>query len=127
MRLLLDTNVLLWWLSDMPRLGPQSSAALADTANEVFVSPASVWEIEIKRAANKLRAPDDVIEAVADEGFQALPVTLRHAHTAGRLPRHHNDPFDRLLIAQALDERLTLVSANSVFPRYLDALLMAND
>lgn len=125
MKLLLDTNVLLWWWANTNRIGPQARDAISDGANEVFVSPASLWEIEIKRSRGKLDAPDDLIAEVAADGFLPLLVGLRHAVMAGRLPPHHNDPFDRLLIAQALDENLTIVSADSVFPLYTSSLLHA--
>lgn len=126
MKLLLDTHVLLWWLGDPERLGPRALEAIADGANEVLVSPASVWEIEIKRTMGKLEAPDDLLEIIPAQGFQPLPIGLGHAWLAGRLPRHHADPFDRLLIAQAQIEGLTLVSADAVFPLYTTALLPAN-
>ena len=123
MKLLLDTNVLLWWWIGSDRINPEVRESISDCDNEVFVSPASLWEIEIKRSRGKLNAPDDLIAEVSADRFIPLPVTFRHAVMAGRLPQHHNDPFDRLLIAQALDENLTIVSADSVFPLYNIGLL----
>jgi len=91
---------------------------IADPDNDVAVSAASVWEIAIKKALNKLSAPDDVDEQVVLEGFTPLPITARHAARAGALPRHHDDPFDRMLVAQAQVEDLTLVTAGGRFSAY---------
>jgi PIN domain nuclease of toxin-antitoxin system len=86
--------------------------------NVVTVSAASVWEIEIKRSTGKLRAPAPLRERVDDEGFAALPITVEHAILAARLAQHHSDPFDRMLVAQAQLEGLTLVTRDPVFDRY---------
>ena len=118
MRLLLDTHVLLWWLSEDARLGREARAAIADGTSSVLVSAATAWEISIKQALGKLEAPDDLEGALAAERFDALPVTVPHALAAGRLPRHHDDPFDRLLVAQAQQERLRLVTADRRVSRY---------
>lgn len=87
-------------------------------ADAVFVSAATIWEIEIKRAIGRLRAPDDLIQRVDDSGFDRLPVTFEHALAAGRLPRHHGDPFDRMLIAQAQLDGLTLATADAELSAY---------
>lgn len=117
-RLLVDTHALLWWLADDPALSPPARDAIADPANEPFVSAASVWEIAIKRSLGKLTAPDDLHDRVADEGFSWLPITSTHAWQVGELPLHHRDPFDRILVAQALTERLAIITADPHFGQY---------
>jgi PIN domain nuclease of toxin-antitoxin system len=107
-RLLIDTHILLW-ADERPRLIVQPlRAAMRDGANEVVVSAATVWEIAIKRAMGKLRFDRPVVAAVLALGFEILPVAGVHAEHAGGLPRHHNDPFDRMLIAQAYLEGMVL-------------------
>ena len=118
MRLLLDTHALLWWLADNPRLGVDARTAVADPVSEVFVSAASAWEIAIKKAIGKLEAPDDLPEQIRSHHFSELPIKVSHALAAGSLPRHHEDPFDRLLVAQARIEGLTLVSHDQWAPAY---------
>ena len=116
-RLLVDTSVLLWALSGDPRLG-SDGRPLADPRNDVYVSSVSIWEISIKRALGKLRAPDHLAATVETAGFSELPVAFVHAEQAGSLPRHHTDPFDRMLVAQAQVEGLILVTADANIPRY---------
>jgi PIN domain nuclease of toxin-antitoxin system len=125
MQLLLDTHTLLWWLADMPQLGPTARRAIAAAENQVLVSAASAWEIEIKRALGKLDAPEDLQSAIADAGFETLPMTVSHCIAAARLPPHHLDPFDRVLIGQAMEEQLTIVTQDQAFARYTAALLAA--
>lgn len=115
--MLLDTHALLWWLADA-ELSDDARRTIADPANEVAVSAASVWEISIKRALGKLRTGDDLLEAIAASGFQPLGISLRHAEVAGALPPHHADPFDRMLVAQAREEGLVVISRDRVFDRY---------
>ena len=117
-RLLLDTHVLLKALADAPDLAPTVRSAITDSANEVFVSAVSVWEVAIKRALGKLHAPDGMASVVAESGFLELFVTSLHAEQAGGLPMHHRDPFDRMLVAQAQAEGLTIVTADSRIPLY---------
>jgi PIN domain nuclease of toxin-antitoxin system len=118
-RLLLDTCAFLWWLADDRRLGRRSRAALADPAARVFVSAATVWEIAIKSALGKLDAGSaDLAGEIVANGFRELPVSACHAAAAGALPRHHEDPFDRLLIAQAAGEGLTVVTRDPAFAPY---------
>jgi PIN domain nuclease of toxin-antitoxin system len=117
-RLLVDTHVLLWWLADDPELSATAREAIADPANEPLVSTASVWEIAIKRALGKLEAPDDLPETIVDEGFSWLPVGAAHAWEVQKLPMHHRDPFDRLVVAQALCEGLPVVTADGRFREY---------
>ncbi len=100
-RLLLDTHVLLWWLADDPMLGVNTRKLIANPRNEVLVSAVTSWEISIKKTTGKLGAPDDIDTIVEDEGFSKLLISLYHGEIAGRLPLHHKDPFDRILIAQA--------------------------
>ena len=118
MRLLLDTHVLLWWLADDPKLPGPAADAIASGDTPVFVSAATAWEIAIKKAAGRLDAPDDLIGALDDNDFDALPITTVHALTAGTLPPHHADPFDRMLIAQARTDGLTIVTVDPRFAAY---------
>jgi PIN domain nuclease of toxin-antitoxin system len=108
--LLLDTHVFLWWNMDHARLGEGVQAAVADPQNRIVVSAAGVWEISIKRMIGKLAFQHDTLHAIANGGFEALAITPEHADAAGSLPLHHNDPFDRLLIAQTKLENLVLVT-----------------
>ena len=110
MRLLLDTHALLWWLADDAALAQAARAAIADGGNEVFVSAASAWEIAIKHELGKLDVPQDLTEAIDSAAFTGLPITIEHARLAGALSPHHRDPFDRMLIAQAQAESLTIVT-----------------
>ena len=110
MRLLLDTHVLLWWLAADPTLSAGARDAISDPDAEVLVSAASAWEISIKKALGLLDAPPDLEPMLERHGFIALPIDVRHALLAGELPRHHEDPFDRMLVAQAQIEELTIVS-----------------
>jgi PIN domain nuclease of toxin-antitoxin system len=123
-RLLLDTHALLWWLAD-EGLNTQAREAIADPANLVVVSAASAWEISIKKALGKLAAPDDLEQQLQTGGFAPLPISIAHGIAAGRLPRHHEDPFDRMLIAQALAEGLTIVTHDKRFEDYGVTLLAA--
>lgn len=125
MRLLLDANVLIWWATDNRRLGRDAAAAIADADNEVRVSAATIWEIEIKRASGKLRVDRDLAERAQDAGLKPLDVTFAHAVDAGRLPRVHGDPFDRMLIAQAVIEGLSIVTSDRIFARYPVSVLPA--
>jgi PIN domain nuclease of toxin-antitoxin system len=124
LRLLLDTHVLLWWFGD-EGMTPEAARAIAAPGSEVFVSAASVWEAEIKAQTRKLTAHADLAAQVALDGFVELPMSSAHAVAAARLPRHHRDPFDRMLVAQAQIEGLTLVTRDPVFDRYAVAVLAA--
>lgn len=124
MRLLLDTHVLLWWFAHEPLAEPAASA-IAAQETQVFVSPVSVWETEIKARTRKLRVEADLVDQIALDGFDELPVRFQHGVAAGRLPHHHRDPFDRMLIAQAQLEGLTIVTRDPVFARYQVAVLAA--
>ena len=124
MRLLLDTHALLWWLADEGLTTPAQNA-IADPGNLVLVSAATAWEISIKKALGKLAAPDDLEHQVQAGGFSPLPISIAHGVAAGQLPRHHEDPFDRMLIAQALADGLTIVTRDKRFDAYGVALLPA--
>jgi PIN domain nuclease of toxin-antitoxin system len=108
-RLLLDTHVFLWWRADSRQLGRAARTAIAE-ADLVCVSAASAWEAAIKAALGRLRLPASIESGVIDSGFQRLPISFAHAEAAAALPPHHADPFDRMLVAQARSEGLTLVS-----------------
>jgi PIN domain nuclease of toxin-antitoxin system len=122
LRLLLDTHALIWWLAGDAALSPAARDAIADEANDIFVSAASAWEITTKHRIGKLdqaaALAADVAGAVAQQGFQELPISLHHAQHAGSLPGPHRDPFDRMLIAQSLSENLMLVSQEKLFAAY---------
>ena len=118
MSLLLDTHVLLWWLAADPALSSAASEAISDPDTEVRVSAVSGWEISIKRALGKLEAPGDLEAMLERHGFVPLVIDVRHAVLAGDLPRHHDDPFDRMLVAQARLEELTIVSRDERLGRY---------
>jgi PIN domain nuclease of toxin-antitoxin system len=117
--LLVDTNVIVWLLlGDRSRVSEGARVALEDERNRVAVSAATVWEIAVKRSVGKLTIEDGWSRALARLGFDALPVTSIHAEAVEQLPWHHRDPFDRLLVAQARHERLTLVTRDPVVRRY---------
>lgn len=126
MKLLLDTHVLLWWLTDDPRLGPELRSAISDPDALVHVSAATVWEIAIKEALGRIDLDADLAVEIEAGGFIELPIQARHALAAGRLPRHHGDPFDRMLVAQAREEQLTLVSQDGALAAY-DVDLLRGD
>jgi PIN domain nuclease of toxin-antitoxin system len=116
--ILLDTHALLWSLGDTDRLSSVARDVLSKGDVPAYVSVASVWEIAIKRASGKLKAPDDLLEQVAAARFSELGVTFKHAMLAGALPPHHGDPFDRMLVAQARSEKLTLVTSDARLAAY---------
>ena len=111
MNLLLDTNILLWWLADSPRLSGDARKMITSSP-VVYVSAATTWEIEIKRALGKLKAPENLEQELSANHFVPLAITVEHSIAAAKLPRHHDDPFDRMLIAQASLEGLTLVTSD---------------
>jgi PIN domain nuclease of toxin-antitoxin system len=122
MRLLLDAHTLIWSVDDPAKLGPDAAEALRDQSNELLLSAGSIWEVSIKVGLRKLELSlpfgEWMDRAVADLGVALLPISIQHAETQMQLPRHHGDPFDRLLAAQALVEELTIVSGDPVFDRY---------
>lgn len=115
MNLLLDTHTLIWWDDDQL---PRSVTSAIQDADVVFVSAATAWEIAIKSALGKLVARGTVADTITDYGFSSLPISVRHADAVGTLPPHHRDPFDRLLVAQAQIEDLTIVTRDPVFVLY---------
>lgn len=117
MSLLLDTHVVLWWLTDDATLAADLKDRL-DHEPDIYVSPATIWEVAIKQSLGKLGSPADLAERVRDSGFRHLNITAEHGIVAGRLPLIHRDPFDRMLIAQAQVEHLTLVTRDSAIPKY---------
>lgn len=125
MRLLLDTHVLLWWLDDNPALSTEARAAISRGGNQVAVSAATAWEISTKRALGKLLAPDDLDAQINANDFEPLPVTIADGLAAGSLPRHHDDPFDRMLVAQAQSRHLTVVTRDPSFALYAVPILPA--
>jgi PIN domain nuclease of toxin-antitoxin system len=121
-RLLLDTHAFLWWLAGDEQLSLAAREAAADESNAVLVSAASAWEITTKHRLGKLEGARSIVAdldgAVAGQGFEALAISLRHAQAAGSLPGPHRDPFDRMLIAQAMLDDLVLVSNEEPFDAY---------
>jgi PIN domain nuclease of toxin-antitoxin system len=122
-RVLIDTHIFLWWDRQLRSLSRPLRAAIADEANDIFVSAASIWELAIKRAIGKLSFSCSIVEAVSELGFEILPVTGSHAERAGGLPRHHDDPFDRLIIAQADLEGMVLGTQDRLMRPYGVAML----
>jgi PIN domain nuclease of toxin-antitoxin system len=117
-RLLLDTHIVLWAVLDDPGLSPTQRNALTAEDREVYVSAASLWEIAIKHALGKLAVPERLAETLLQAGCRPLPITWRHAQAADQLPRHHADPFDRMLVAQARCEDLMLMTRDAKLRRY---------
>jgi PIN domain nuclease of toxin-antitoxin system len=117
-RLLLDTHIFIWWDRQLNRVRPDLRTAIGNGGNDIAVSVASVWEIAIKRATGKLVFAAPVAESIGRLGFTLLPITAAHAEHAGALPRHHNDPFDRMLIAQAMLEGLVLGTQDPLMRPY---------
>ena len=117
MRLLLDTHALLWWLAGV-EMARRAVAAIADPRALVVVSAASVWECAIKAGLGQLVVPGPLEPVIVEEGFEPLPIRLEHASRVGLLPGHHRDPFDRMLVAQAQVERLTIVTRDPAFDDY---------
>ncbi|HEX9636841.1 MAG TPA: type II toxin-antitoxin system VapC family toxin [Acidobacteriota bacterium] len=118
MRLLLDTHVFLWWCADDRRLADLERRAIRDGTNDVFLSAASVWEMGIKQSLGRLDLPEPPSSVVGRLGISRLPVTFEHAEATFELPPLHRDPFDRLLVAQARIEGLTLVTRDPLIRSY---------
>lgn len=124
MSLLLDAHVVLWWLFGLP-IRDEAHRQIRDPANRSIVSVSVIWEIEIKRTAGRLTGPDDLLGALDASGFEILPVAAEHAVRAAALPRHHGDPFDRMLVAQAQQEDMTLVTRDERLGAYRVPILAA--
>ena len=118
MKLLLDTHIVVWWGDNSPRLAPAIRAAITNPANEIFVSSIFWWELAIKAAKGHLAIPPGLRTRLRQDGFRDLPITAEHALGVARLPALHRDPFDRLLVAQALAEGLVLVTSDAILTRY---------
>lgn len=126
MRLLLDTQALVWMVGTPSDLGPAASEVLAAIENAVVISVVSLWEVAIKRATGKLVLDADLLVEVRERGMDVLPIRAEHALAVADLPLHHRDPFDRMLIAQARHEGLTLVTADRRLEAYSVAVLRAD-
>lgn len=118
MILLLDAHALLWWLTDDPRLSEPARRSLEDPANDVVVSAVSLWELEIKRVTGRLDAPDDMLSTIDESEISSIAVTGIDAIAAARLPMHHRDPFDRMLVAQAQRLDAVVVTRDRAFGAY---------
>lgn len=112
MRVLVDTHAVLWWLGNDPRLPDPARSLIAEPENDLLVSVASLWEIAIKRKLGKLQVVDDLPEVILREGFRWLPISPAHAWAVRDLELHHRDPFDRVLVAQALLEGIPIISTD---------------
>ena len=124
MRFLLDTHILLWWLGDDERLSVEVREVIGNSENFIFVSAATVWEMSIKKSLGKLSVPNDLLDKLKENNFDILNITAVHGLRVEDLPHHHKDPFDRMLIAQALVEELTLISGDAKLKLY-DVPLLA--
>ncbi len=118
MKLLLDTHAALWWLADDARLGPGAERHLSDETNRILLSAVVIWEVAIKRSLGKLQAPTGLAPTLLAAGAHPLAITLDHAAAVESLPWHHRDPFDRLLVAQALTEGAAIVSQDDRMQPY---------
>ena len=118
MNLLLDSHALLWALHDPGKMRPEAVKAIRDPRRTVFYSAASAWELELKAARGKLSLPDGWLAAADEAGFLHLPVTAPEARATARLPWHHADPFDRILVAQALEHDLSIATRDPLLPPY---------
>ena len=120
--MLLDTHAFLWWISDDRRLSDRAREIIGDGCNELYFSAASGWEISIKAGLGRLKVPEDLQRFIADQlsrnAIQVLPIHLSHALHTGSLPGHHRDPFDRILVSQALLEKMPLLSSDPQISRY---------
>lgn len=125
MRLLLDTHAVVWALTEPERVAPEALGMIETSENEVFVSVVSPWELAIKLARRRIELPEIFHEALRDDQFSLLPVTIRHAEAIASLPHHHRDPFDRMLVAQAQVEGLTLVTSDREIRRYAVSIFPA--
>ncbi len=117
-RFLLDTHTLLWWLMNSEKIGKKAKEAISDPDHQVYISAASIWEITIKKSIGKLEAPDNMTNIVIKKGFLQLPITLFHGESIRNLPKIHKDPFDRMLIIQAQQENLVIITNDSIIPQY---------
>jgi len=125
LRLLLDTHVVVWALSEPKQLAGRARRAIEDSKNDIFVSVVSPWELAVKGPRQGLRTPDDLELQLEQRRFEVLPILLRHTEPIESMPRHHGDPFDRMLVAQAVTDGLTIVTADRKLTNYQVSLLPA--
>lgn len=125
-RYLLDTRIVLWWLSDRSRLAPDALAILNNYEHSLFLSIASLWEIRIKQSLGKLEVPDNFLAGLQEAGIDFLPVQESHTRYILGLAHHHRDPFDRILVAQARIEQLTLITADKIFTHYTHDFILSS-
>lgn len=118
MRVLLDSQVMVWWMGKPDRISRETLQIITDPRNPVYISAASVWELGIKVANGNLTLPEKYLESLMNDGFATLDVTMRHAQVSADLPMIHSDPFDRVIIAQARSDDLVLISADRHIRRY---------
>ena len=122
MKVLLDTHAFLWWITDDPKLSMRVRGIISEGENEIFVSAATGWEIAIKSQIGRLKLPDEpqrfILEQLKINGMKSLPIEMRHALHVSTLPTYHQDPFDRLLVAQAQMEELPILSADPEIRKY---------
>jgi len=118
LKLLLDTHAVIWFTDDAPLLSAAAAAAIEDPANEILLSAVVAWEIAIKRGIGKLRVANNYVDVMLAAGSRELPVVIAHAQTVETLPPHHSDPFDRLLVAQAMAEDAAIVTNDQRIKRY---------
>ena len=124
MQFLLDTHILLWWLLKDPSLPGTAHQMVADPTNTIFVSAVSIWELRLKQSLGKLRLPPDFEQRLEQEFFESLAVTAKHGHQVGTLPWHHRDPFDRMLVAQAQVEKVSLLTADETLSLYGSSVML---
>ena len=120
MRVLLDTHVILWWYFDSGRLKKEHLRIIADGSNEVYVSAAAIWEIEVKRRNGKVDCPVDMMERIRKDGFLILTITADHLVPLRTIPPIHNDPFDRIMVCQSLVEKIPLISYDDKVNAYFE-------
>ena len=123
MRYLLDTHVVLWWYLDSSLLKKEHRRLIADGDNEIYVSAAVIWEIEVKRRNGKLDCPPDMLKRIKADGIKILPIVAEHLVPLRTIPPIHNDPFDRMLLAQAKSEGIKIMSHDRQFPQYGDFVI----
>lgn len=125
MRILLDTHILLWWLRDDRRLTRAIEQLISNAENDVYVSAVNAWEIAIKKSIGRLKIDvSNLQEVIIDSGLEILPITLRHTLGVSKLPNYHNDPFDRLLVAQSIEEPLRLLTHDAQLGNYGDHVIV---
>ena len=120
MRYLLDTHVILWWYQDSPQLEKRHRQVIADNENEIFVSAAAIWEIEVKRRNGKLDCPPDMMERIKADGFKLLPIMAEHLVPLRTIPPIHNDPFARIMVCQSIVEKIPLISYDPKVNAYFE-------